>query len=44
MNACEYVKDKSITSVYVDNVAAGREAVSYLLALGSPATSRSSPA
>jgi hypothetical protein len=34
VNACEYVKDKSITSVYVDNVAAGREAVSYLLALG----------
>jgi LacI family repressor for deo operon, udp, cdd, tsx, nupC, and nupG len=34
VNACEYVKDKSITSVYVDNVAAAREAVEYLLTLG----------
>jgi LacI family repressor for deo operon, udp, cdd, tsx, nupC, and nupG len=34
VNACEYVKDKAITSVYVDNVAASREAVEYLLTLG----------
>jgi LacI family repressor for deo operon, udp, cdd, tsx, nupC, and nupG len=34
VNACEYVKDKAITSVYVDNVAAAREAVEYLLTLG----------
>lgn len=34
VNACEYVKDKSVTSVYVDNVAAAREATEYLLALG----------
>lgn len=34
VNACEYVKDKSITSVYVDNEAASREAVGYLLTLG----------
>jgi len=34
VNACDYVKDKAITSVYVDNVAAAREAVEYLLTLG----------
>ncbi len=34
VNACEYVKDKSVTSVYVDNVAAAREGVEYLLTLG----------
>ena len=34
VNACEYVKDKSITSVYVDNVAGAREATEYLLTLG----------
>ena len=34
VNACEYVKDRSITSVYVDNVAAASEATNYLLALG----------
>jgi LacI family transcriptional regulator, repressor for deo operon, udp, cdd, tsx, nupC, and nupG len=34
VNACEYVKDKSITSVYVDNVAAAREGVEYLITLG----------
>jgi LacI family transcriptional regulator, repressor for deo operon, udp, cdd, tsx, nupC, and nupG len=34
VNACEYVKDKSVTSVYVDNVAAAREAVEYLMTLG----------
>jgi LacI family repressor for deo operon, udp, cdd, tsx, nupC, and nupG len=34
VNACEYVNDKSITSVYVDNEAAADEAVTYLLTLG----------
>lgn len=34
VNACEYVTDESITSVYVDNVAAAREATDYLLTLG----------
>ena len=34
VNACEYVKDKSITSVYVDNETAAREATAYLLNLG----------
>ena len=34
VNACEYVADPSITSVYVDNVAGAREAVEYLLTLG----------
>jgi LacI family repressor for deo operon, udp, cdd, tsx, nupC, and nupG len=34
VNACEYVKDKSVTSVYVDNEAAAHEAISYLLTLG----------
>ena len=34
VNACEYVMDPSVTSVYVDNVAGTREAVEYLLNLG----------
>jgi LacI family repressor for deo operon, udp, cdd, tsx, nupC, and nupG len=34
VNACEYVKDKSITSVYVDNTSAAKEAVEYLMTLG----------
>lgn len=34
VNACEYVKDRTITSVYVDNVAAAKTATSHLLALG----------
>jgi LacI family repressor for deo operon, udp, cdd, tsx, nupC, and nupG len=34
VNACEYIKDRSITSVYVDNVAAAQEATAYLLSLG----------
>ena len=34
VNACEYVKDRSITSVYIDNIAAATEATNYLLALG----------
>jgi LacI family transcriptional regulator, repressor for deo operon, udp, cdd, tsx, nupC, and nupG len=34
VNACEYVNDPSVTSVYVDNVAGAREAVEYLLTLG----------
>jgi LacI family repressor for deo operon, udp, cdd, tsx, nupC, and nupG len=34
VNACEYVKDKSITSVYVDNSAAAKEAVDYRITLG----------
>jgi LacI family repressor for deo operon, udp, cdd, tsx, nupC, and nupG len=34
VNACEYVDDPSVTSVYVDNVAGAREAVGYLLTLG----------
>jgi LacI family transcriptional regulator, repressor for deo operon, udp, cdd, tsx, nupC, and nupG len=34
VNACEYVKNRDITSVRVDNVAAARSAVSHLLTLG----------
>jgi len=34
VNACEYVKDSAISSVYVDNVAASSAAVDYLVALG----------
>lgn len=34
VNACEYVKDPAISSVYVDNIAAGRDATNYLLNLG----------
>ena len=34
VNACEYVKDPKVTSVYVDNVAAAQEATTYLLTLG----------
>ncbi|KAF1007257.1 MAG: HTH-type transcriptional repressor CytR [Luteibacter sp.] len=34
VNACEYVKDKAISSVYIDNVAAAGAAVDYLVALG----------
>jgi len=34
VNACEYVKDRSITSVYVDNVAAAQEATEYLIMFG----------
>ena len=34
VNACEYVKDSQICSVYVDNVAAAATAVDYLVTLG----------
>lgn len=34
VNACEYVTDPAVTSVYVDNVAGARVAVEYLLTLG----------
>lgn len=34
VNACEYVKDRQISSVYVDNVAAAGAAVDYLVMLG----------
>lgn len=34
VNACEYVKDKKISSVYIDNVAAAGSAVDYLVTLG----------
>ena len=34
VNACEYVKDSQICSVYVDNVAAAASAVDYLVMLG----------
>jgi len=34
VNACEYVLDRSVTSVYVDNVLAARTAVNHLLTLG----------
>jgi LacI family repressor for deo operon, udp, cdd, tsx, nupC, and nupG len=34
VNACEYVKDSAISSVYVDNVAAAESAIDYLVALG----------
>jgi len=34
VNACEYVKDSAISSVYVDNVGAAAAAVEYLVTLG----------
>jgi LacI family repressor for deo operon, udp, cdd, tsx, nupC, and nupG len=34
VNACEYVTDRAITSVYVDNEAAAAEATRYLITLG----------
>jgi LacI family transcriptional regulator, repressor for deo operon, udp, cdd, tsx, nupC, and nupG len=34
VNACEYINDASVTSVYVDNKAAARLATSYLIKLG----------
>lgn len=34
VNACEYVKDPAITSVFVDNVAAAADATRYLVAMG----------
>jgi LacI family repressor for deo operon, udp, cdd, tsx, nupC, and nupG len=34
VNACEYVKDKNIASVYVDNVQAANTAVNHLITLG----------
>lgn len=34
VNACEYVKDKKISSVYIDNVVAAGAAVDYLVTLG----------
>lgn len=34
VNACEYVTDAAITSVYVDNAAGAREGIEYLLTLG----------
>jgi LacI family transcriptional regulator, repressor for deo operon, udp, cdd, tsx, nupC, and nupG len=34
VNACEYVKDKNVTSVYVDNVQAASTAVNHLITLG----------
>jgi LacI family repressor for deo operon, udp, cdd, tsx, nupC, and nupG len=34
VNACEYVKDNAISSVYIDNVAAAGAAVDYLVTLG----------
>jgi LacI family repressor for deo operon, udp, cdd, tsx, nupC, and nupG len=34
VNACEYVKDSQVSSVYVDNVAAAGVAVDYLVMLG----------
>jgi len=34
VNACEYVKNRDISSVYVDNVAAAKAAVNHLLTLG----------
>src|SRR6201991_145101 len=34
VNACEYVKDSAISSVYVDNVMAASAAVDYLVTLG----------
>lgn len=34
INACEYVKDPGISSVYVDNAAAAETAVNYLITLG----------
>lgn len=34
VNACEYVKDGQVSSVYIDNVAAAGTAMDYLLMLG----------
>jgi LacI family transcriptional regulator, repressor for deo operon, udp, cdd, tsx, nupC, and nupG len=34
VNACDYVKDNKISSVYIDNVAAAGAAVDYLVTLG----------
>ncbi len=34
VNACEYVDDPAVTSVYVDNVAAAQNATRYLVTLG----------
>jgi LacI family transcriptional regulator, repressor for deo operon, udp, cdd, tsx, nupC, and nupG len=34
VNACEYIKDPAISSVYVDNVAAALEATNHLLEIG----------
>src|SRR5690349_1897369 len=34
VNACEYVTNKDITSVHIDNVQAARDAIEYLLRLG----------
>lgn len=34
VNACEYVKDGQVSSVYIDNIAAAGVAVDYLLMLG----------
>lgn len=34
VNACEYVKDNKISSVYIDNVTAAGAAVDYLVTLG----------
>ena len=34
VNACEYVKDNKISSVYIDNVAGASAAVDYLVTLG----------
>jgi LacI family transcriptional regulator, repressor for deo operon, udp, cdd, tsx, nupC, and nupG len=34
VNACEYVTDKSVSSVYVDNIKAGAVAVNHLITLG----------
>jgi len=34
VNACEYVRDKAVTSVYVNNEAAAQQATAHLLSLG----------
>ena len=34
VNACEYVTDPAITSVYADNLGGARQAIEYLLTLG----------
>lgn len=34
VNACEYVRNRDITSVYIDNVAAAKTAVKHLITLG----------
>lgn len=34
VNACEYIKDKNVTSVYIDNVQAASTAVNHLITLG----------